>query len=161
MTPDEKKKVDEQVNEQIVTVDKAKKKKKRKRKSKKKKSKEHEISNDNSLPVKKKAKVSQKDQAVTDTSFEPSSEVPLEGSMIGGTMVLINRKEGKVFSALERLENGKMKEIGYLSKTDGSIVLQKSEKGKHLFIFLSKTCMYRSRLGCLAIIFDRSNIMLE
>lgn len=117
--------------------DKSKKKKKRKRKSKKNKRKEDATNESSSLPVTKKIKVAdeREDESSSDLPPDSLSDVPLEGSMIGDTMILINRKEGKVYSALERLENGNLKEIGILSKKDGSVVLHKSENnGKRFFI---------------------------
>lgn len=62
-------------------------------------------------------------------SADPLAEPTLEGAMVGDTMVLIDRDGGKVYSATERLGNGKLKEVGKISKT-GTIEIRKSEKGE-------------------------------
>lgn len=59
------------------------------------------------------------------------SEIMLEGSMVSGILVLIDRKAGKVYSATEeRLENGERKEVGRLNG-NGQVVLfrKKGENG--------------------------------
>ena len=131
--------------------DKSKKKKKRKQKSKKNKRKKDNTDDSSSLPVTKKIKVADeiKDESSSDLPPDSLSEVPLEGSMIGGTMVLINRKEGKVYSALERLENGNLKEIGIVSKKDGSVILYKSEiNGKCILIHILFSC-FQGKVACI------------
>lgn len=79
---------------------------------------------------------------------EPQLDESLEGALVNGEMILIDRISGKVYSGLERTENGDRKEIGRVSRS-GSIILDKPDKGKN-----RPTCcpflvrMYRSRLGC-------------
>lgn len=121
--------------------------------SKKKKKKKHK---------KKKKKKPKKDEA-TSPADEAEDEPILEGSMIDGQMILIDRANKKVFSGLEVLENGDRKQIGVL---DGSGMVQlypavssgRFPRKLCLFMFF---CMYRSRLGRLSIVLDRSNIVPE
>ena len=72
-------------------------------------------------------------------------EESLEGALVDGEMVLINRTSGKVYSGIERTENGEHEVIGTVSRS-GSIILDKPGEGKDQpNIFLVR--MYRSRLG--------------
>jgi hypothetical protein len=114
------------------TYIKREKKKKRNRSS----SKEHKAV-DNDRPRQKKEKTKVKDEYTVENSPDPLPEPALEGSMIGDTMVLIDRSNGKVYSATDRLENGKLKYIGILSKS-GSIELHKSANGKNIVLFLGR-----------------------
>jgi hypothetical protein len=118
--------------ETSIKREKKKKKKKRNRSS----SKEHKAA-DNDRPRKNKKKSKVKDEDTVENSPDPLPEPALEGSMIGDNMVLIDRNNGKVYSATDRLENGKLKDIGILSKS-GSIELHKSENGKNIVLFLGR-----------------------
>lgn len=86
---------------------------KQKRKKKKRKRKPEEDGGKSSARKKKKSKVKQDDN---DSSNELPRSSPLEGHMMDDTMVLLDRKAGKVFSS-------DRKEIGSILK-DGKITLQ-------------------------------------
>ncbi|CAJ1967107.1 unnamed protein product [Cylindrotheca closterium] len=107
----------------------------KKRKQKKSKRKRHSSpSNNEDLVVgetdvsPRKKKKAKKSRDVADKDQESNVEESLEGSLVDGEIVLIDRKSGKVYSGLERGENGGRKEIGKASES-GSIDLYKSEKG--------------------------------
>lgn len=112
-------------------------KEKKAKKSKKKKSKKKRLrtsSNTEDLVVgetdvhsrkKKRKSTDSEDEEFQDSNVEES----LEGALVDGEMVLIDRKSCKVYSGLERRENGERKEIGTVSKS-GSVFLSKTEEGK-------------------------------
>lgn len=113
----------------FVKENKAKKSKKKK--SKKKRSRGSSKNEDlvvgetdvNSVKKKKTKTDTEVDEEFQESNIEES----LEGALVDGEMVLIDRTSRKVYSGLERRENGERKEIGTVSKS-GSIVLNKTEK---------------------------------
>lgn len=115
-------------------VKEKKAKKSKKKKSKKKRSRSSSKNEDlvigESDENSRKKKKTKPDTEVDEEFQESNVEESLEGALVDGEMVLIDRKSGKVFSGLERRENGERKEIGTVSKS-GSIVLNKTEKGKN------------------------------
>lgn len=122
---------EEPIGEKDVFTVRGDKPKKRKKKKKKKRGRHSSETDDlvvdkTSEPRKKKKRGengSHAGEEVDDSNVEES----LEGAMVNGEMVLIDRKSGKVYSGLERTEKGERIEIGEVSKS-GSIVLNKNEK---------------------------------
>mmetsp|Transcript_22641 Transcript_22641/g.55958 ORF Transcript_22641/g.55958 Transcript_22641/m.55958 type:complete len:138 (-) Transcript_22641:917-1330(-) len=130
---DEELKDDEK--ETVVKEEKAKKAKKGKKKKSKKKRRCSSSNNDDLVVGETDVSQRKKKKTKTNRDFDKEAqesdvEESLEGALVDGEMVLIDRKSGKVYSGLDRRENGERKEIGKVSKS-GSIVLKKAEKGKN------------------------------
>lgn len=90
---------------------------------------------------------------------------PLEGSMVGDRMVLIDRSNGVVFSATERNDDGTRKQIGGL-KEDGRIEIEDDEEtiaGKlwNCLVFESSLMTHVSKpaTAYCSLAIARSNIM--
>ena len=147
-------------------VGKEEKSKKRKHKKSKKK-RRSSPSNDEDLVVgetdvsprnKKKTK---KSRDFDEEDQQSNVEESLEGSLVDGEVVLIDRKSGKVYAGLERGEDGERKEIGKISES-GSIILYKSENGKKMQKHSHSFNSHVSKPAWMfSVILVRSNIMPE
>jgi len=120
--------------ETVVKEEKAKKAKKGKKKKSKKKRRCSSSNNDDLVVGETDVSQRKKKKTKTNRDFDKEAqesdvEESLEGALVDGEMVLIDRKSGKVYSGLDRRENGERKEIGKVSKS-GSIVLKKAEKDR-------------------------------
>lgn len=89
-----------------------------------------------------------------------SDNIPLEGSMVGSHMTLLDRSMGIVYSALERQDDSARKQIGTIDH-NGSIKLASRESSGKILIVVRRDSMYRSRPGPSIVVFVRSNIMPE
>jgi hypothetical protein len=96
----------------------------------------------------------------SDDVDEPS---PLEGSMVSGQMVLIDRSKGIVFAATDREGNGARKQVGIVK--DGKMQLTVNATPGKLpltpnYCSLFIACI-EAGLGLFSMVFRRSNIVLE
>lgn len=98
------------MSSETLAQESATKKRKRKKSKKKKKTKP---SDDETVEL--------TEQYPTDDIEESESSSPLEGSMVGDIMVLIDRTKGVVFSTTDRDEHGARKQVGIVK--DGKIQL--------------------------------------
>lgn len=112
---------DQQLNDsakETTTYPKQKKKKKRKKRTRQDESSssDHPMNDDNNG-----VQIDFHSGKVGDETNE--NEIILEGSMVSDTLVLIDRKAGRVYSATEeRLDNGERKQVGRLDG-EGQVVL--------------------------------------
>lgn len=119
--------------ESDVKGEKSKKRKKKKSKKKRNRSslktEDLVVGQTDERPRKKEKRTTHSSGNDEEAQGPPESHVEesLEGALVAGEMILIDRMSGKVYSGLNRAENGERKVIGRISRS-GSVVLDKSGK---------------------------------